>query len=316
MRSEKKIGMTKIDVILLTGFLGSGKTTLLQELMKVYQKEKIGVIVNEFGEISIDGALIDVEGLRMKELLNGSIFCSCLKEDFVNGLIAMSCEDITTLFIEASGLSDPASFPEILHSISRQTGDAYDYKGSICVIDAETFPGYLDLLPTVYRQVAYSSTIIVNKMDLVDLDQLSYVIEQLTAINKDAIIEVTKYCKVDYKRMIESMAVPVIRSEESTNTFETRPKSFLITSNKQVLFESLKEFLNVLSTDSYRIKGFANTTNGQVYISGTKHRLEIKPWEGSQGNTEIVVISSIGIRMMSKIAQGLSGDLKGILQVK
>jgi G3E family GTPase len=307
--------MKKIGLVLLTGFLGSGKTTMLQAIIQTYRMEKIGVIVNEFGEVNIDGSLIDHDGIKLKELSNGSIFCACLKEDFIKSLVAISAEDISLLFIEASGLSDPANFPEILHSISKLTDDAYDYRGSICVVDALTFQGYLELLPALHQQVAYSSSILVNKMDLVDLNQLSDTIELLSAINQEAEIEVTKYCKADYKRIINGLVVPKTPNDESTNTYETRPKSFLLTSDQILPFDQLIKFLNDLSPDSYRIKGFANTTKGDIYISGTNQLVETRPWEGVRKDTSIVIISSIGIRMMSKITMGLSGDLKGILHI-
>ena len=97
-----------IKLILLTGFLGTGKTTLLKQLLSEFKDEKIGVIVNEFGQINIDGTLVEKEGVKMTELTNGSIFCACIKDNFVNSLIALSKEDISYFFIEASGLADPA----------------------------------------------------------------------------------------------------------------------------------------------------------------------------------------------------------------
>ena len=84
------------DLILLTGFLGSGKTTLMRRLLMSYSDQKIGVIVNEFGRVNIDAKLVREEGVEMAELSNGSIFCACLKDNFVNSLIQMSSRGLDT----------------------------------------------------------------------------------------------------------------------------------------------------------------------------------------------------------------------------
>ena len=86
-----------IQIVLLSGFLGAGKTTLMQRLLSSYEDHKIGVIINEFGEINIDARLVNRDGIEMAELSNGSIFCACIKDKFVDGLVAMSKKDIEYL---------------------------------------------------------------------------------------------------------------------------------------------------------------------------------------------------------------------------
>ena len=106
-----------IKLVMLTGFLGSGKTTLLQKLIDEYADRKIGVLINEFGAVSVDSEIIDDKGVQMTELSNGSIFCACLKDQFVDALVKLSGRDLEYLFIEASGLADPANMVELLKGI-------------------------------------------------------------------------------------------------------------------------------------------------------------------------------------------------------
>ena len=71
--------MEKKKLYVLTGFLGSGKTSLLLHLLDNLEDKKIGIIQNEFGKLSIDGMLVERNGIKMTEINRGSIFCTCLK---------------------------------------------------------------------------------------------------------------------------------------------------------------------------------------------------------------------------------------------
>ena len=78
-----------VPLHIITGFLGSGKTTLLNRLLHAAsgQGKKVGVIVNEWGRINIDGRLIAHDGIELAELNNGQLFCSCLSASFVQALV-------------------------------------------------------------------------------------------------------------------------------------------------------------------------------------------------------------------------------------
>lgn len=83
--------MTKLYI--LTGFLGAGKTTILLKLLHELRGRKIGVIQNEFGKLGIDGEIIRNDDIQMVEINKGSIFCSCLKLNFVKALAEMGQQD-------------------------------------------------------------------------------------------------------------------------------------------------------------------------------------------------------------------------------
>ena len=119
-----------IHLVVLTGFLGAGKTTLMQRTLDAFSDEKTGVIINEFGNENIDSVLLKREGLEISELSNGSIFCACIRDKFVDSLIEMSHMDIDYLFIEASGLADPSNMETILTGIAHKTRAGYNYHGT------------------------------------------------------------------------------------------------------------------------------------------------------------------------------------------
>ncbi len=303
------------QLILLTGFLGAGKTTLMKSILDAYKNNKIGVIVNEFGQLSIDGMLIKRDGIIMDELSNGSIFCACIKDNFLESLIEMSKKDLDYVFIEASGLADPANMGQILKTIASKTLKPYDYLGAICIIDAENFIDLEDLLPALQHQVAYAGALILNKSDLADSAEVVAVYDKLTSINPSAAIHITSYCTVDIKDIIASLHPAGTEEQESTNTPESRPKAFTLSSDQVLPASDLENFLLEISKGAYRIKGFANTDGGPVEISGVGTNLSILPWRQEIKRSEIVVISSVGIKLMSTITAALDQHLPGKLRL-
>ncbi|MDX9958663.1 MAG: GTP-binding protein, partial [Spirochaetia bacterium] len=97
-----------IPVILVTGFLGSGKTTLVNNLIDHFsgRVERLAVMINEFASIGIDGALVPPGDYVKIELNKGSIFCSCMRTDFIAELKKLALDvrpDL--LLIEATGIA-------------------------------------------------------------------------------------------------------------------------------------------------------------------------------------------------------------------
>ena len=291
-----------IQIVLLSGFLGAGKTTLMQRLLDTYKDHKIGVIINEFGDINIDAKLVSREGIDIAELSNGSIFCACIKDKFVDGLIAMSKTDIEYLFIEASGLADPSNMGDIVAGIRKETDDNLMIRGAICIADGLSFLELVEMLPALERQVKHANAVIVNKMDLIDEETFKEISEKIAEINPAVKIYAATHCDVDIKSIVEHFSPNTASSEETTNTYETRPTTFIVRCDEPIEKEKLIEFIRSISDSSYRIKGFARTDEGTVEVSGVVNNLIVTPWDGDE-ETEIVVISSVGIRMMSLITE-------------
>lgn len=305
-----------IQIYLLTGFLGAGKTTLLQSLMNAYCDKKIGVIVNEFGEINIDARLIEKDGIEMAELSNGSIFCACIKDKFVDSLIEMSGRDLEFLFIEASGLADPANMAQILEGLKPYTSNEYLLRGSICVVDGKNFLDMVEILPALENQVAYASAVIINKADLIDAEKESKITEFIDEINPGAGVFVTTYCNVNIREITDRFSASMKESSDSTNTYESRPNSFVLRASRQLPYEGLFNFLKEVAPDSFRIKGFADTDKGSLEVSAVGNDLVMKPWKEEIMQTEIVVISSIGIKMLSNLLSASQKHLGGMLKLK
>lgn len=304
-----------IKLVLLTGFLGAGKTTLMKEILNSYSDVKTGVIVNEFGEINIDAKLIGREGIQMAELSNGSIFCACIKDKFVDSLIEMSLRDLDYLFIEASGLADPANMTQILEGIKQKTLNTYDYRGSVCIVDGESFVELYELLPAITAQLEFCGGVIINKGDLIDENRLKEIMDIIERVNPDASTFVTSYCRVDVKELVENLKKGNREARESSNKVETRPTTFILKGLQQVPYGKLKIFLEDIAEHTYRIKGFAYTDKGNIEISAVGKNIHLNEWSGAPEKTEIVVISSVGFKMMSILTKSIAENLKGIIRL-
>ena len=247
-------GKTKLYV--LTGFLGSGKTTILLRLLDQLKGRRVGVIQNEFGKLGIDGTILRDDDIKMVEISRGSIFCSCLKLSFVQALADMAAQDLEYLFVESSGLGDPSNVEEILDAAKQLCGDAYDFAGAICLVDAVNFFDQLGDLETVYRQLKHCHLAVITKVDLVDAERLSQLREKIRQINPACRIEVSSNANLDLSFMQEDlMQYSWAQGEETTNVPEAKPKSIFMNCNGGVPAEKLEAFLLQMADDLYRRQG-------------------------------------------------------------
>lgn len=303
------------NIYLLTGFLGAGKTTLLKSLLQSYEKHKIGVIVNEFGEIDVDAKLVEKAGISMAELTNGSIFCACIQDKFVESLIEMCNADIEYLFIEASGLADPANMGQIFEGVKNKIKGDCSLRGSICVLDGQTFLDLFEILPALEYQTSYASAVIINKSDLIDADEIIAISEKIDEVNPGVAQYVTSYCKIDIKEVADNLQATTKESRETSNTYETRPNSFVLKAGGEISYDGLKEFLEDIAASTYRIKGFALTDKGNVEVSTVIRNINLNPWGKDIESTEIVAISSVGIKLLSQIVAASNKYLGGRLKL-
>ena len=304
-----------IRLIMLTGFLGSGKTTLLNKLIDEYAGCKIGVLINEFGAVSVDSELVRRDGLEMTELSNGSIFCACIKDKFVEALVEISSRDLEYLFIEASGLADPANMEDILKGLDGHLVNKYDYVHSVCIVDGTSFMDLKDVLEALRNQVAFSDILIINKADLTDEETLLEIEEAVREINPEVRITVTSYCSADLKNLMESPSGLKGKSAETSNTFSARPQTLVLKERKTVLYDVLEPFVKEIAGSTYRIKGFLDTDRGGVKLDCVGEELSIEPWNREIKEAKVVVISSVGIRIVSIVTAAMTRYLKGSISL-
>jgi G3E family GTPase len=165
---DDPVAMT-VPVIILTGFLGSGKTTLLNRMIAARAitggTGKLALVVNELGEVGIDGALLPSDLTRQVELPGGCICCT-LNEDLDRTLVELldAAPDIATIVIETTGVAEPLPIAWAMEReplVSRVRLAAV-----VTLVDVTGFVGQRALSPAVDAQVAYADVVVLTKTDL------------------------------------------------------------------------------------------------------------------------------------------------------
>ncbi len=290
------------QLYVLTGFLGAGKTTVLLKILHRLNGRKVGIIQNEFGKLGIDGTILRNDDIQMVEINRGSIFCSCLKLNFVNALSEMAAQDFEYLFVESSGLGDPSNVEEILEAAKAVSGKEYDFKGVICLIDAVNFTDQLEDLETVHRQLKHCHLAVITKKDLVDEARLAVLIKKIREINPVCKIVSSVMGDMDYGFFDEDlMLYQWAEGEETTNSEETKPKTIFMEFEGEAEKKKLLDFIHVIIPDVYRIKGFFHLAGegwNQVDVVGS--RIDFKTSD-SYEKSQLVFISKIGPAIIKKI---------------
>lgn len=160
-----------IEALVLTGFLGSGKTTLLAHLLRHPEFSRTAVIIDEFGEISLDHDLVEASEESVIELQTGCLCCK-VRNDLATTLHELlqrrdegSITAFTRVIIETSGLADPAPILQTLMTDSVVAGRIV-LGGVVTTVDATNWIDTLDREEISVKQVALADRLVLTKTDL------------------------------------------------------------------------------------------------------------------------------------------------------
>lgn len=165
--------LKKTKVHLISGFLGTGKTTALKSLMtQKNPDEKWVIIVNEFGEIGIDGAVLSDSGIPVAELAGGCLCCTAGAQMGATVQKMLRDAQLDRLMIEASGLAHAASVIDELKA--KPLGDLLEIAAVFTVVDPRQFinPDYAN--QALYKdQIGVCDVLVASKTDLCTPEQLA-----------------------------------------------------------------------------------------------------------------------------------------------
>ncbi|MFH1785878.1 MAG: CobW family GTP-binding protein [Candidatus Micrarchaeota archaeon] len=255
----------KTPVTIVTGYLGSGKTTLLRKIIGE-TKKKIAILMNEFGNIAIDGKIIEGKNIKITELAGGCVCCSLAGEleEAMKEIIKTVNPD--WMIVETTGVAEPSALAyDVMKNIEGVRLDAI-----VTVVDADALVKFTNLGHTGTEQIELADVLIVNKSDLVTREQLVGIKQKLTTMNYRAIQVETRYCQVDL-----DFIFGVEREEIPTYTHGHRPEFqyFDFVSDKTFNYEKLEKFFEELPKEIYRSKGFLLTDKGTFLVNHVAGRV-------------------------------------------
>jgi G3E family GTPase len=205
----------RIPATVVTGFLGSGKTTLINRILREQHGRKLAVIVNEFGEISIDGQLvIHDEQQQLVEFNNGCLCCT-VRGDLVEtlGRLQERAGTLDGILIETTGLADPAPVASTFFAADEvKAGIRLD--AFVTVVDAVNLERNLAQSNEAVEQVAFSDIVLINKMDLVSSEQMESVERQVRKLNPLAKIYHTANAEIDLAGILGVGAFDLVQKLE------------------------------------------------------------------------------------------------------
>ena len=315
----------RIPITLLTGFLGAGKTTLVNRLLSAPDAGKIAVIVNEFGEIGIDGDLIARANEDMLELTNGCICCAA-QGDLMDGLnrlflrkigLAEPRVDFDKIVIETTGIADPSPLARLFYT-DMKLDLTFRLDAVLTVVDLKHVTGQIARSPEAQKQIAIADKLIFNKRDLVDDEGFTDAVAAVERLNPFSLKEVTSHGALPVDRLLDlDLFEPKRRddmvgawigadgpgaTDQSLDDHEHTPGvgAVCLQTREPLEWNALLRFLLDLThkkgEDLFRVKGMVHFQNVEkpVIIQGVQATFSpptyAEAWPRGEVATRIVVI--------------------------
>lgn len=291
----------KADILLLSGFLGSGKTTLLKRILSWESDlSKTVVLVNEFGDIGIDGSLLKNSGTDVIELTSGCICCT-LSADLKRSLTTIwERFSPRRIFIEGSGVADPTPIAAVINT--KELGRFMSLTKIITVLDADFWESRQIFGPLFYNQLQMAHLILLNKIDLLEDKKISLFLKEIHEIIPDSQVVPTIQCAIDPESLWSEVKPtpfglkpihffrPLNLKRHSHFVDKTHPIHAHVDSSKYVSFSfrnsqiidetQFLQFIDELPWEVFRIKGSVLFADRLAMLNFVGGKSEWLPWEG------------------------------------
>src|SRR5213082_1349653 len=308
-RRQRRPRGARLTVTVVTGFLGAGKTTLIRELLAKPEGANTAVIVNEFGEVGIDDALLRSSSDATVLLGNGCLCCA-IRTDLQETLRTLFAErgrggvpSFERVIIETSGLADPGPVLQTIAS-ERALGDVYHLQGLVAVVDAPGGAGNLDHAPEARQQVALADRIVLTKTDLADSAAAAALTERLRALSAAPVATAIDGAIEPAFLLEESLdlsARAAAHEHDHAHAHSHGIDSFVLFFERPLPWPVFEQAMAVLTglrgADLLRVKGLVAVEGcrGPVVVHAVQHvahrPVELEDWPDTDRRSRLVFIT-------------------------
>lgn len=302
-----------IPASVLVGFLGSGKTTVLNHLLTVGHGRKIAVILNDFAELNIDSRLVRHADQRLVEMSNGCICCT-LRQDLVDELRGLSeTEGLDYILIESTGIGEPMPIAQAF--FMEDIPEHVRLDSIITVVDAgafwndfnrsdmveDEFGELIDspLAPLLVDQLEFTNVVLLNKTDLLDVDEMNWLEGFVRQLNPEAQLHRTLRGRIDPNLLINTrlfdyeaaLGVEGWQEEwvkDGSEAEEYGFHSFVYQQSNPLDWERLLGLFDEWPDEVLRAKGFVVLADGPpAIISLAGGSVALETLESIEGDSEL-----------------------------
>ncbi|WP_249779459.1 CobW family GTP-binding protein [Bradyrhizobium sediminis] len=314
---DTAVSPSPIPVTILTGFLGAGKTTLLNRILNGDHGLKVAVLVNDFGAINIDAELVVGVESNVISLANGCICCT-IRDDLIEAVMETirRPEQPEYILLEASGVAEPSGIAMTFNNPGLR--DRIRLDCILCVVDGEQVFAAPEMMELKIFQMACADMIILNKVDLVDRDQIAKIKAWLDSrFHRYRLIEAS-HCNVPLEVLLSVGRFDPTQVDSCLHELERydcgdpncdhehkhdHSKAFSTWSyetDQPLSLEALRQAASKLPANIYRAKGViyaADAPERRAVLQVVGRRVDISledEWERRRPRTQIVAIGACG----------------------
>jgi G3E family GTPase len=311
-RRLKRARGVRIPVTVVTGFLGAGKTTLLRRFLATPEGAGTAVVINEFGSVGIDDALLRASTDDVTLLGNGCLCCNT-RSDLQNALRNLVAEraqgtvpQFKRIVIETSGLADPGPILQTF-ATDRALGGEFHVEVVIAVVDAV---GGLDTLAwsaEARKQIILADRLVVAKTDLAKPQAVKRLTARLIALNPHAAVHTAIAGDLEARYLLETDASMSAAGAALRSGFVAEAEhsdgilSFVLTDDAPLPWDAFARGMETLialrGPDLLRVKGLLNVAGcrGPVVVHVVQHLahppVELAAWPGKNRASRLVFIT-------------------------